>query len=103
MPNSSLFTKFKELSVLQRLLDEMDRALDIRDKVLAEFVLDLAKKSNSVMQFEKKLEDSGADFSAELVSAMYAMITKMMPECFERKFARTNTPLENDPILSAEI
>jgi len=55
------------------------------------------------MQFEQKLGESGAEFSVELISTMYALITKMMPECFERKFNKTNTELENDPILSAEL
>ena len=81
----------------------MERSLDIRDKVLAEFILSLAKKSSSVMQFETKLGESGAEFSVELISTLYAMITKMLPECFERKFTRTNTELENDPILAAEV
>jgi len=40
---STLFKKFKELSVVEKLLSEMERALDIRDKILAEFVLELAK------------------------------------------------------------
>jgi hypothetical protein len=101
--NSVLFQKFKELSVIQRLLEEMDRALDIRDKVLAEFILDLAKSSTSVMKFEQKLADSGADFSSELVSTMFALITKMLPECFERTYNKTHTQIDNDPILSAEI
>ena len=82
---SALFTKFKELSVLHRVLEEMDRAIDLRDKTLAEFVLDLAKKSQTVMQFEDKLTEAGAEFSIELISNLYAIITKMLPECFDRK------------------
>ena len=100
---SDLFKRFKELSVIQKILSELERSLDIRDKVLAEFVLSLAKQSNTVMIFEDKLQQSGAEFSVELISNMYAIITKMLPECFERKFTRTNTELENDPILSAEM
>ena len=81
---STLFNRFKDLSVISKLMNEMERALEIRDKVLAEFVLDLAKKSNTVMEFEKRLEDKGAEFSIELISSMYALITKMLPECFPR-------------------
>lgn len=49
---SEIFKRFKDLSVISKLLDEMERSLEIRDKVLAEFVLALAKKSKTVMEFE---------------------------------------------------
>jgi hypothetical protein len=66
-------------------MSEMDQALSIRDKVLAEFILNLAKRSTSVMHFEQLLEENEADFSIELISTMYALITKMLPEHFKRK------------------
>ena len=85
----------------------MDKALEIRDKVLAEFVLDLAKKSSTVMEFEKNLEENGAEFSIELISSMYALITKMLPECFPRKNFRMSGMMKNgidfdDPVREAE-
>lgn len=83
--SSDIFKRFKHLQVIDRLMTEMDSALQIRDKVLAEFVLDLAKKCKTVMQFETLLEQNGADFSIELISTIFALITKMLPEFFERK------------------
>ena len=80
--SSEIFKRFKDLQVIDRLMSEMDQSLQIRDKTLAEFILDLAKASTSVMNFEKKLEENGAEFSIELISTMYALITKMLPECF---------------------
>jgi len=99
---SDLFLKFKHLGVVHKLLDVIERALEIRDKVLAEFVLSLALKTSSVMQFEAMLAESGAEFSVELISSMYAIITKMLPENFERKQV-VKIEAENDPILAAEI
>ena len=64
-------------------MSEMEKALGLSDKVLAEFVLELAKKSRTVMDFEDKLKANGADFSGELVSSMFALITKMLPECYQ--------------------
>ena len=107
--NSALFNKFRDLSVISKLMNEMERALEIRDKVLAEFVLDLAKNSKTVMEFEKQLETNGAEFSVELISSMYALITKMLPECFPRlhKFRlsnlQTNGEIIDDPVREAEL
>lgn len=55
------------------------------------------------MEFEHKLAESGAEFSVELISAMYASITKMLPECFDRKFVQKQQLDENDPVVSAEL
>ena len=89
------------MSVVQKVMQEIERALEIRDKVLAEFVLALAKQSKTVMEFEERLGESGAEFSVELISTLYAIITKMLPECFERTFAKRKVEL--DPIEAAEI
>ena len=87
--------------MVQKVMQEIERALEIRDKVLAEFVLALAKQSKTVMEFEERLGESGAEFSVELISTLYAIITKMLPECFERTFAKRKVEL--DPIEAAEI
>ena len=95
--------------MIGKLMNEMERALEIRDKVLAEFVLDLAKNSKTVMEFEKQLEANGAEFSIELISSMYALITKMLPECFPRvqhfrlSTLRTNGEMIDDPVREAEL
>jgi len=100
---SLIFKRFKDLSVISKLLDEMEKSLDIRDKVLAEFVLALAKKSKTVMEFEKQLEQNGAEFSIDLISNMYALITKMLPECFPRSHTKFKAVVtEDDPIAFAD-
>jgi hypothetical protein len=45
---SESLKKLKEIPVVNKLMQELDRALDLKDKVLAEFILDLAKKSQNV-------------------------------------------------------
>ena len=100
---SEIFQRFKDLSVISKLLDEMERSLEIRDKVLAEFVLALAKKSKTVMEFEQQLEVNGAEFSVELVSNMFALITKMLPENFPRSNTFRPTIAEDDPIQTADL
>eukprot|EP00351_Strombidinopsis_sp_SopsisLIS2011_P001165 CAMPEP_0116888216 /NCGR_PEP_ID=MMETSP0463-20121206/23081_1 /TAXON_ID=181622 /ORGANISM="Strombidinopsis sp, Strain SopsisLIS2011" /LENGTH=87 /DNA_ID=CAMNT_0004552445 /DNA_START=22 /DNA_END=285 /DNA_ORIENTATION=+ len=57
----------------------------MKDKTLAEFVLDLAKKSETVNDFQSKLEENGAEFEIELINSIYAYVTKMLPGLFKRK------------------
>jgi len=40
---SDSLKKLKEIPVINKLMAELERALDVKDKVLAEFVLELAK------------------------------------------------------------
>lgn len=37
------------------------------------------------MEFERNLASNGADFPEDLISSVYALVTKMLPECFTRK------------------
>lgn len=67
----------------------MDRSLSLKDKTLAEFVLDLAKKSETVDIFQSSLEENGAEFEIELVNTIYAYVTKMLPDLFKRKSKNT--------------
>ena len=85
MKGSAIFNRFKDLLVINKIMDEIEVSLEIRDKTLSEFVLSLAKESKSVMQFEQKLDENGAEFSIELISTLYALITKMLPDNFRRK------------------
>ena len=75
--------KLKEIPVVNKLMQELERALDVKDKVLAEFVLDIAKKCSSVSEFEKTLAEYDAEFSIELINTIYATVTKMLPEYFK--------------------
>jgi hypothetical protein len=80
---SESLKRLKEIPVVSKILQELDRALGCNEKVLAEFVLDIAKKSASVAEFEKKLNDNEAEFSIELVNSIYAIVTRMLPEHFK--------------------
>ena len=80
---SESLKKLKEIPVVNKLMQELDRAIDLKDKVLAEFILDIAKKCQNVGQFEKMLVENEADFSIELVNNLYATVTRMLPEYFK--------------------
>jgi hypothetical protein len=81
---SESLKKLKEIPVVNKIVQELDRALEIKDKILAEFILDLAKKSQNVKEFEQKLVENEAEFSIELVNTIYATVTRMLPEQFKK-------------------
>ena len=95
---SESLKKLKEIAVVNKIIGELDRALEIKDKVchfnlliqsfltlqvLAEFILDIAKKSPTVDDFQHALEENQAEFSIELINSIYATVTKMLPEYFK--------------------
>ena len=82
---SESLKRLKEIPVVNRIMSDIDTSIGVKDKVLAEFVLDLAKKSASVAQFEKLLEEYEAEFSIDLVNSIYATVTRMLPEHFKQK------------------
>ena len=81
---SESLKKLKEIPVVNKILAELDRTLEVKDKVLAEFVLDVAKKSSNVNDFEDKLNNEyEAEFSIDLINSIYSIVTKMLPEYFK--------------------
>jgi ATP-dependent RNA helicase DHX8/PRP22 len=74
--------KLKEIGVVNKLMTILDQQLGVKEKVLAEFILDLAKGSPNVDVFDKHLADKEADFPSSLVNSLYATITKMLPDHF---------------------
>ena len=58
----------------------MEQEVGLRDKTLAEFILSLAKKSQTVSEFEAHLADNGAEFSIDLINSLFATITRGVPD-----------------------
>lgn len=65
---------------------------------IGNFVVDVAKDSKNVMDFEEKLKEKGSKLTPDLIPTLYALITKMMPEWFEQKNTslRTHKKLETN-------
>lgn len=63
---------------------EIESSIGVVDKRLAEFVLKVARASKTIDDFESKLKSVGAAFDSDLLKKMYAMITKLLPESFQR-------------------
>ena len=67
-------------------MGETDRELGVKDKVLAEYILDLAKSSRGVNQFHDKLNENGQadELGIDLINSIYALVTRLLPHAFAR-------------------
>mmetsp|Transcript_15866 Transcript_15866/g.35547 ORF Transcript_15866/g.35547 Transcript_15866/m.35547 type:complete len:1098 (-) Transcript_15866:65-3358(-) len=71
--------ELKRLSLISKVTLEIQNHWRIDDRVLAEFVIDLAQSTDSVETFESKLEESGASTTRAFAERLHALITKMKP------------------------
>jgi ATP-dependent RNA helicase DHX8/PRP22 len=72
--------KFQELLVTQKIMILLEQEIGLKDKTLAEFILNLAKSASTASDFERLLTENGADFTIDLMNSLYAMITRVMPD-----------------------
>ena len=70
--------------VVQKIMGETERELGLKDKVLAEFILNLAKQSQGVDQFNAKLEENDAaeELGIDLINSIFSIVTKLLPKAF---------------------
>jgi ATP-dependent RNA helicase DHX8/PRP22 len=70
---------FEYLSLVSKICSELDNHLGVDDKDLAEFIINLARESQSYDVFRKKLTDNDAEFPDSFSSNLYRIIQKMLP------------------------
>jgi len=73
------------LLALSKIMGELHSSVGIKDKTLAEFILNLARKAPTVRHFEKELERNDADFDIDLVNTIYSVVTRVFPVSQVRK------------------
>lgn len=71
--------KLQHLSLVSKICTEFENHLGLTDKVLAEFVIDLADKHSNLGSFNKALLENGAEFPESFVANLYNIIQKMRP------------------------
>lgn len=71
--------KLQYLSLVSKICTEFENHLGLTDKVLAEFVIDLADKHPNAGSFNKALLENGAEFPESFVANLYNIIQKMRP------------------------
>lgn len=64
----------EELALVSRVLTELDNHLGINDKVVAEFIIDIAGKNPTFDKFKKAMSEQGLDVSFKLLCKMKSPI-----------------------------
>lgn len=86
--------KLQYLSLVSKICTEFENHLGLTDKVLAEFVIDLADKHSNVGSFNKALLENGAEFPEAFVANLFNIIRKMRPH--KPKAASGNADAETE-------
>ncbi|KAJ7667480.1 P-loop containing nucleoside triphosphate hydrolase protein [Mycena polygramma] len=78
------------LSLVAKIIQEIDNHIGLNDKTIAEFVISLHDQSNkSLPAFKAKLKEMGADFPDSLVESIDRLILSMHPK-HKKKHAAKN-------------
>jgi ATP-dependent RNA helicase DHX8/PRP22 len=81
------FESLELLSLVSKVTSELENHLGIKDKTLAEFVIAQQTECSSLEEFQKKMEDMGADFPQSLIESVDRLVRTMHPKF---KNARAN-------------
>lgn len=90
--------KLQYLSLVSKICTEFENHLGLTDKVLAEFVIDLADKHSTVSSFNKALLENGAEFPESFVANLYNIIQKMRPHKAKQQNKAAEEASEEDTI-----
>nr|XP_022918473.1 ATP-dependent RNA helicase DHX8 [Onthophagus taurus] len=71
--------KLEHLSLVSKVCTELENHLGMNDKDLAEFIIHLSEKHNTLESFKKVLEENGAEFSDSFVANLLRIIQHMKP------------------------
>lgn len=71
--------KIQLISLTNKVLSELENHIGIKDKDLAEFVIDLAIQSETLEAFQAALKAHDADFNDVLASTVHKLTHKMHP------------------------
>ena len=68
--------ELQHLAVVQKVMVELNNHLNLNDKVLAEFIIELANESDSLATFRQKLSENEAGFSDGLSASLFNIIQR---------------------------
>lgn len=72
--------KLQRLSLLQKIVKELDTNVGMGNMVLAEFILDIAEKCVDQTSFVTSLKNNGAEFPDDFAGSLFKLIEKMNPK-----------------------
>nr|CAD7196347.1 unnamed protein product [Timema douglasi] len=75
-----MIEKLEHLSLVSKICTELENHLGLNDKDLAEFIIALAEKNDTLESFKKVLVENGAEFSDSFMSNLLRIIQHMKPK-----------------------
>ncbi len=66
--------KLYSLPLLSKVIDLTHKAAGLRDVDLADYLVSMARQSDSLDNFQNQLEEDEADFPVDLIHAIYALV-----------------------------
>ncbi|PSN56761.1 ATP-dependent RNA helicase DHX8 [Blattella germanica] len=72
--------KLEHLSLVSKICTELENHLGLNDKDLAEFIIALADKNDTLESFKKVLMENGAEFSDSFIANLLRIIQHMKPK-----------------------
>lgn len=95
--------RLEYLSLVSKVCTELENHLGINDKDLAEFIINLADKNETLQKFKKALKKNGAEFSESFVTNLLGIIQTMRPNTGKEKSKKKKKSRSNDFEESSEI
>ncbi|VDP13935.1 unnamed protein product [Soboliphyme baturini] len=77
--------KLQYLSLVNKIVTELENHLGLDDKDLAEFIIDLAKKNPVFDKFKAALGENGAEFDDSFIANLLRLIQHMQPNTYASK------------------
>ena len=77
--------KLEYLSLVSKVCTELDNHMNINDKDLAEFIINLAKKGKKLPKFKLLLKKNGAEFPDSFINNIFRLIQTMQPSILSKK------------------
>ncbi|KAF4532358.1 hypothetical protein B566_EDAN003662 [Ephemera danica] len=93
--------KLEHLSLVSKICTELENHLGLNDKDLAEFIISLAEKNDTLEKFKKVLEENGAEFSESFVANLLRIIQHMKPKAGSS--ADPDVPKEGRDVLAVKF
>mmetsp|Transcript_17127 Transcript_17127/g.28162 ORF Transcript_17127/g.28162 Transcript_17127/m.28162 type:complete len:1215 (+) Transcript_17127:84-3728(+) len=95
--------KLQYFSLVSKVCTELENHLNMSDKVLAEFIIDLGEHQESVEKFDAALRENGAEFPDYFVLNLYNLIQKMRPnskKTMAKEKAKETSAKQTDALIS---
>ncbi|KAK8618249.1 hypothetical protein V6N13_132249 [Hibiscus sabdariffa] len=88
--------KLEYLSLVSKVSSELESHVRISDKVLAEFITEMGRNSNTVAEFDAKLKENGAELPDYFVRTLLTIIHAILPPKHKSADKDSNTENPSD-------